>query len=103
MRELGESMFARAHYAARRLSRIPGVRAPHFRGPFFHEFVVDFRRTGRTAAQVLRGLARQGIFGGKDLASEFPDLAGCALLAVTEVHAQEDLDRLVNAVREVVA
>jgi glycine dehydrogenase subunit 1 len=102
MRELGESMLARSHYAARRLARIPGVRAPRFRGPFFHEFVADFRQTGKSVAQIHRGLLRRGIFGGKDLSKEFPDLQGCALYCVTEVHSQDDLDRLVDAIREVV-
>lgn len=102
MRELGESMLARSHYAARRLSRIPGVRAPRFRGPFFHEFVVDLRRTGRSVAAVNRALLRRGIFGGKDLAGEFPELTGCALYSVTEVHTQDDIDRLAKALREVV-
>jgi len=103
MRELGESMLAKSHYATRRLSRIPGVRAPRFRGPFFHEFVVDFRGTGKRVAEVNRALLRRGIFGGKDLSREFPTLKGCALYCVTEVHTQEDLDRLVDSVREVVA
>lgn len=103
MRELGEAMWAKAHYAARRLARIPGLRVPRFRGPFFHEFVVDFRGTEKSVAQVHRRLLRRGIFGGKDLSSEFPELKGCALYCVTEVHTQEDIDRLVDAVREVVA
>ncbi|HII39598.1 MAG TPA: aminomethyl-transferring glycine dehydrogenase subunit GcvPA [Thermoplasmata archaeon] len=103
MRDLGESMMIRSHYAARRLSRIPGVRAPRFRGSFFHEFVVDYRRTGKTIATVNRALLRRGILGGKDLSREFPELKGCALYCITEVHAQEDMDRLVDAVREVVA
>lgn len=103
MRELGESMLAKSHYAAKRLSQIPGVRAPRFRGPFFHEFVVDFRRTGKSVAQIDRRLRRFGIFGGRDLGQDFPDLKGCALYSVTEVHTQGDLDRLASAVREVVA
>ncbi len=103
MRELGESMLARSHYAARRLSRVPRVRSPRFRGPFFHEFVVDVSRTGKSVAQVNRALLRRGIFGGKDLSAEFPELRGCALYCVTEVHSQEDLDRLADSVREVVA
>ena len=103
MRELGESMLAKSHYAARRLSRILGVRAPRFRGPFFHEFVVDLRRTGRSIAAVNRALLRRGIFGGKDLSPEFPELRGCALYCVTEVHTQGEIDRLVGTLREVVA
>ncbi len=103
MRELGESMLAKSHYAARRLSRIPRVRAPRFRGPFFHEFVVDYSRTGKSVARIHRALLRNGIFGGTDLSREFPDLKGCALYCVTEAHSQEDIDRLVDAVREAVA
>jgi glycine dehydrogenase subunit 1 len=103
MRELGETMVVKSHYAARRLSRIPGVRAPRFRSPFVHEFVVDFERTGKSVAQVNRALLRRGIFGGKDLSQGFSELKGCALYCVTEVHTQEDTDRLVDGVREVVA
>lgn len=103
MRELGESILAKSHYAARRLSRVPGVRAPRFRGPFFHEFVVDFRGTGKSVGQMNRALLRRGIFGGQDLSREFPELKGCALYCVTEVHTQADLDRLVETVQEVVA
>ncbi len=103
MRDLGETVLARSHYAARCLSRIPGVRAPRFRGPFFQEFVVDFRRTGKSVARINRALLRRGIFGGKDLSAEFPELRGCALYCVTEVHAQHDIDRLAEAVREATA
>ena len=102
MRELGETILQRSHYAAKRLSRVPGVRAPRLRGPFFHEFVVDFRRTGQSVARIHRALLRQGIFGGKDLTTEFPDLAGCALYCVTEVHRKADIDRLADVLREVV-
>ena len=102
IRELGETILQRSHYAAKRLSRIPGVRAPRFLGPFFHEFVVDFSRTRKSAASINRALLRRGIFGGKELSHEFPELKGCALFCVTEVHAKDDLDRLAEAVEEVV-
>lgn len=103
MRELGESILARSHYAAKRLSRIPGVRAPRFRGPFFQEFVVDLGATGKSVSQVNRALLRRGILGGSDLSRRFPELRGCALYAVTEVRAQEDIDRLAEALKGVVA
>ena len=103
MRELGETILQRSHYAAKRLARIPGVRAPRFRGAFFHEFVVDFSGTGRSVARIHRALLRQGIFGGKDLSAEFPGLKTCALYCVTEVHTKEDLDRLAEAVEGAIA
>ncbi len=103
MRELGETILQRSHYAAKRLARIPGVRAPRFRGAFFHEFVVDFSRTGKSVTRIHRALLRRGIFGGKDLSSEFASLKGCALYSVTEVHTKGDLDRLADAIEEAVA
>jgi glycine dehydrogenase subunit 1 len=103
MRDLCESILARSHYLVKRLSQIPGVSAPRFRGPFFQEFVVDFRHAGKSVAQINRVLLRHGIFGGKDLSQEVSELKDCALYCVTEVHTQEDLDRLVGTLRKVVA
>ncbi len=103
MQELGETVLANSHYAAKRLARVPGVRCPRLRGPFFQEFVVDFRRAGKRVAQIGRALLRRGIFGGRDLSREFPELAGCALYCVTEVHTKDDIDRLADAIQEAVA
>jgi glycine dehydrogenase subunit 1 len=100
-RELGELILQQAHYAARAIGRIKGVRILFPQG-FFKEFVVNFDATGRTVAEVNRDLAAHGIFGGKDLARDFPALGQSALYCVTETHAKEDIDRLVEALREVV-
>jgi len=70
---------------------------------FFKEFVVDFADTGKTVAEVNRGLREHGIFGGIDLSRDFPTLGQAALYCVTEVHTEADLDRLASAVAEVVA
>ena len=102
MRELGETIIARAAYAADRLNGIPGVRAPRFHSPSFKEFVVDFSGTGLSVSEINRRLLDQGIFGGHDLTPVFPELAGCALYCVTEVHTKDDIDRLVEAVGEIV-
>jgi glycine dehydrogenase subunit 1 len=103
MRELGETILARSHYAARRLSRIPGLRVPRLRGPFFQEFIVDFTRTKKSIASVNRALLRHKVFGGKDLSRDFPELKGCALYCVTEVHTKADIDRLAATLQEVIA
>lgn len=102
MWEIGEAILQRSHYAAKRLSEIEGIRAPALSGPFFQEFVVDFRGTGKSVGRIHRALLKQRIFGGKDLSREFRDLRGCALYCATEVHTKEDLDRLIAVVREVV-
>jgi len=100
--ELGRLILARSHYAARRLSEVDGVRIV-FPEAFFKEFVVDFEGTGKTVAEINRELRGHRIFGGKDLTRDFPELGQTALYCVTEVHTQPDLDRLADAVAEVVA
>jgi glycine dehydrogenase subunit 1 len=101
MREVGESIISRSHYAAGRLSEIGGVKIP-FSG-FFKEFPVDFSATGRTVTEVNRGLLKHRIFGGRDISAEFPELGQPALYSVTEVHTQGDLDRLASTLREVLS
>jgi glycine dehydrogenase subunit 1 len=101
--DLGRGIMARSQYAARRLGELPGVTSPSFDGPFFKEFVVDFGDTGLTVAQVNARLREHGIYGGKDLSRDFPDLGQSALYCVTEVHTQSDIDRLVGALQEEIA
>jgi glycine cleavage system P protein (glycine dehydrogenase) subunit 1 len=97
--ELGESILQRSHYAARLIAELPGVRV---RWPgFFKELVVDFTDTGHTVAEVNAALLARGIFGGGDLSRSHPALGQCALYCVTEVHAQEDIDRLAGELAEV--
>ncbi len=103
MRELGEGIMARSLYAQAHIAALPGVRAPRFRSPHYKEFVVDLNATGRKVAEVNAGLLERGIFGGYDLSREYPNLGQSALYCVTEVHTQEDLDRLASALQEVLA
>ncbi|MGB2962670.1 MAG: aminomethyl-transferring glycine dehydrogenase subunit GcvPA [Anaerolineales bacterium] len=100
--EIGEVIMQKSHYAARQLAAIKKVRSPMFDGPFFREFVVNFDGTGKTIAEINAALLDQGIFGGKDLSQEYPELGNCALYCVTELHRQADIDRMVAAVREIV-
>jgi len=100
MKELGESILYRSRYAARELSKIPGVRAPLHEAPFFKEFVVEFE-SDQTAQEINQTLVRYGIFGGKALYREFPDMPHCALYCFTELHSKQDIDRLAAVLREV--
>jgi len=101
-REVGELIIEQANYAARALERIDGVRLPFPTG-FFKEFVVNFDGTGKSVADVNRSLRLHGIFGGKDLSRELPELGQSALYCVTEIHTREDIDRLAAALKEAVA
>jgi glycine dehydrogenase subunit 1 len=100
MKELGEAIVQKGHYAANLLSQIHGIRIP-FSG-FFKQFVVDFHATDMTVSSINRALLNRGIFGGKDIANEFPGLGKAALYSVTEMHTKQDLDKLANVLRDVV-
>jgi glycine cleavage system P protein (glycine dehydrogenase) subunit 1 len=100
--DLGEGIMQRARYAARRLARLPGVRCPVFTAPFFKEFTVNFDDTGQTVAQINTALRERRIFGGVDLSRELPALGQTALYCVTEIHTQADIDRLADALQEVI-
>jgi len=101
-RDIGEAILARSHYAALRLAELPGVDV-RFGSGFFKEFVVDFGATGRSVAEINRALLARGIFGGKDLSRSFPEFGQSALFCVTEIHSQADIDRLAEALGEVLA
>ena len=98
MRELGEGLLQRSHYAARLLEEVEGVSVP-FRG-FFKEFPVNFDAAGAEVSEVNRRLLEEGIFGGQDISEEFPELGQCGLYCVTERHTKADLKRLADTLRE---
>ena len=100
--EVGSLIISRSHYAAKKIGDLDGLRIA-FPAGFFKEFVVNVDGTGKTVADVNRGLRRHWIFGGHDLSKDFPELGQSALYCVTEVHTRDDVDRLVEALKEVTA
>jgi glycine dehydrogenase subunit 1 len=97
MKELGETILERSHYAAEILDDIPGVVVP-YRG-FFKEFPVVF---SKQVSEVNEKLLDYGIFGGAQL-SDYPELGQSALYCVTEMHNLEMIEQLEAALREVLA
>jgi glycine dehydrogenase subunit 1 len=97
LREVGRQCAAKAAYAARRLTELDGVEPLHPDAPFFKEFAVV---VPRPAADVRDALIERGFLAGVPL----PDADGTALLlAVTERRTRDEIDRLVEAFREVLA
>ena len=103
MKEVGETIMQNARFAAAKLEEIPGVKANRFGGAFFKEFIVDFNESGKTVADINKALRQEGIFGGIDLSAAFPELGQCALYCVTEVHSKDNLCKLADAVRRILA
>src|SRR5262249_31401584 len=103
LREIGEAILGRTEYAISRLGALRGVSIPFKAGALFKEFVVNFDATGRSVEEINRALRERGIFGGKALSQEIPSLGNSALYCVTEIHSKDSIDRLVNALQEVLA
>jgi glycine dehydrogenase subunit 1 len=100
--EVGSLILQRSRYAASLLDEVSGVRVVWPQG-FFKEFVVSFEEARVPVAEVNRRLRAHGIFGGKDLSSELPELGQSALYCVTEVHTRDDLERLATTLGEALA
>jgi glycine dehydrogenase subunit 1 len=98
-RELGELCLQKAHYAFRQITALPGYKAA-FSRPFFDEFVI----TAPVSAQRLQQHFEQaGIIGGYALRDGYPDMPNDMLFCVTETRSKEDIDYLVDVLKEVQA
>jgi glycine dehydrogenase subunit 1 len=98
LRQVAESCYHKAHYAAAQVSKVKGFKLKWPDVPFFHEFAFE----GPLAAVELNlRLLERGIIGGYDLSQDYPSLKNCSLLAVTEINSKEEIDFLVESLREV--
>jgi glycine dehydrogenase subunit 1 len=102
LKELGETIMTRTRYTMHLLSEIRGVKTPIFESPHFKEFTVNFDKTSKSVKSVHQALLkRHKINGGKTITLEFPELGETALYCVTEVHSKNEIDRLAEALKNV--
>jgi glycine dehydrogenase subunit 1 len=94
-RAVGELCLSKAEYLKQKIAALPGFHLPYAGSATFNEFVVGCR-VG-SAADVLAKLSAQGILGGVDLSRFDPARKTDFLVAVTERHTREDLDRFAAA------
>jgi glycine dehydrogenase subunit 1 len=91
---VGRLCLAKAEYLKKRIADT-GRFTITSTAPTFNEFAV--RRNDGAAAPLLAALAAKGILAGVDLGKHLPGRDRELLIAVTERHSKEDLDRLVDA------
>jgi glycine dehydrogenase subunit 1 len=96
LKETADLCARKAHYAAERLTKIPGVKLA-FDRPFFKEFTV---RVPGDATKLLAGLVEDGYLGGLPLAGYYPNLPGCISVAVTEKRTKAETDGLAAAMSQ---
>jgi glycine dehydrogenase subunit 1 len=97
LREVAELCFHKAHYAAGEIDKLEGY-SVDFGQPFFKEFVVT---CPKPVSDVNAGLWERGIVGGYDLSRDFSARDNQMLLAVTEQNTRQQIDALVEALKEV--
>ncbi|MCD6157034.1 MAG: aminomethyl-transferring glycine dehydrogenase subunit GcvPA [Euryarchaeota archaeon] len=98
LRRLAKLNIYKAKKLIRLIDSLEGFKAPYFQGYHFNEFTV----LSEVDPHVIHeGLLSRGVHGGLILAEEFPELYRVTLYATTEVHSDEDYEKLISALREV--
>ncbi len=97
LKEVAMKGVAMAHRLRDLLLELPGVEA-HTPEPFFNEFVL---RLPRSPLEVRKALAQRGLHAAVPVPEEYGE--ALALFAATELHEEEDLLALREALREVLA
>ncbi len=97
LKQVAELNYHKAHYAAKKITELPGFELVYDQ-PFFNEFTV---RCPRPAAQVNQSLlANHDIIGGYDLGQLDESMADQLLIAVTEMNTRPEIEYLIQALSE---
>jgi len=97
LRQVAELCYHKAHYAAAEIDKLAGYEVIN-RRPFFKEFVVH---CPKPAGEIARQLNEQKILPGYVLSRSFPERTRGLLVCVTEMNSATQIDRLVDALKEV--
>jgi glycine dehydrogenase subunit 1 len=99
LREMAWQNVQKAAYAADRLTAVRGVKRV-FSGPVFNEFAVSLPKPWPVVDAALKA---KGLIGGYGLEPAYPDLGNAALVCVTEMRTKDQIDRLAQALEEVLS
>lgn len=97
LKKVAELNYHKAHYAAEKISAIPGYSVCMDK-PFFNEFVVC---CPTPASDINAHLLEHGIIGGYELVKDYPSQENNLLVAVTEMNTKEEIDMLCEVLAEV--
>jgi len=98
LRKVAELCYHKSHYAADKIDRLKGYSVVRSK-PFVKEFAVQCPLPVAEINQYL--LDRYGIIGGYDLGQRYAERQNQMLIAVTEMNTRDEIDNLVQALREV--
>ncbi len=97
-KQVANLCYQKAHYAAEKISKLPGFELAFPDTPFYHEFVI---KTPKPVEEINAHLEDYWILGGYDLSQTYPEMKNQMLIAVTEKISREDIDDFVAALEEV--
>lgn len=97
LRRTAEHNVRKAAYALDKLTAVSGVEK-WFSGPVFNECVL---RLPKPWSEVDAALRAKGIRGGVALGGDYPGFENGVLVCATELHTRQDIDRLADALEEV--
>jgi len=99
LRKVGELSTAKAHYAARELTKVPGV-SLRFGAPFFKEFTL---KVPKSPERVIKRLMKDRLLAGVPLKGFDRAYKDCLLVAVTERRTKDEIDAFADALAKAVA
>ena len=97
MRSVSEICYHRAHYAAAGIDKLDRYQVISS-GHFFNEFVVQ---CPKPVDEINQALLEEGILGGYDLQSDYPEAVNQMLVCVTEMNDRTQMDRLIQVLGQI--
>ena len=95
--DLARVNFEKGQKLAKAITSVAGFEKI-FNGVHFNEFVI---KCPQDANKINKKLLKENIQGGLVLDKWYPNLKNCMLFGITELHSNEDIERLTNALKEV--
>lgn len=95
LRRLGEAIAGRTQYLLDRLSEV-GVEPAFEGGVYLREVLIKHP----DIVKIRNYLKSQGVYIGPLIGRFYPDLSDCGLVCVTEMHSREDIDTLLELLKQ---
>ena len=95
LKDLAYINLQKAHYAYEKIKQLNNFE-PAFSSPFFNEFVIKCN----DIEKLLSKMQENNIIPGLDLVKYYPELKNHLLINITEMHSKEDIDNLIELMRE---
>jgi len=97
MRKVAEICYHRAHYAAAGIDKLDRYQVISS-GNFFNEFAVQ---CPQPVDEINHALLEEGILGGYNLQSDYPEAVNQMLVCVTEMNDRTQIDRLIQVLGQI--